>query len=151
MEPGTWIRTTYTNALGFRYDHDGIVVAIPTDDEPPTPTNVQVVHFVKIKRRGIIAQTTLETFMCDGLQPRIVRPSYNALTFTPDEVVRRAKSQIGAARYKVWGRNCQHFAHWCVCGCGLSHNMFKYGAFGAGIGVGMALVGLCAAIHSRSF
>jgi hypothetical protein len=36
--------------------------------------------------------------------------------FTPDEVVRRAQSQLGKADYHLLGRNCEHLAAWCVTG-----------------------------------
>ena len=36
--------------------------------------------------------------------------------YAPDEVVRRAQSQLGKADYQLLGRNCEHFAAWCVTG-----------------------------------
>ena len=35
---------------------------------------------------------------------------------TPYEVVRRAKSMLGASKYNLVIRNCEHFASWCATG-----------------------------------
>ena len=36
--------------------------------------------------------------------------------FEPGEIVRRARSRVGEARYRLLHNNCEHFCEWCVHG-----------------------------------
>jgi hypothetical protein len=39
------------------------------------------------------------------------RPAYS-----PEEIVRRARSRIGENDYRLLTNNCEHFCNWCLCG-----------------------------------
>ena len=42
--------------------------------------------------------------------------SYDEEIFTPDEVIRRAKSRLGENKYNIIFNNCEHFCYWCKTG-----------------------------------
>ena len=60
-----------------------------------------------------IKRTTLEKFL--GSSHYLYRVNSEA-TYSPDEIVRRAKSRIGENKYSVTGNNCDQFARWCRSG-----------------------------------
>jgi hypothetical protein len=37
-------------------------------------------------------------------------------SYSPREIVRRARSRIGENDYRLLTNNCEHFCSWCVCG-----------------------------------
>ena len=41
-------------------------------------------------------------------------------TFSPEEVVRRARSRIGENDYRLLTNNCEHFCNWCLDGVNYS-------------------------------
>jgi hypothetical protein len=36
--------------------------------------------------------------------------------YSPEEIVRRARSRLGENDYRVLSNNCEHFCNWCRCG-----------------------------------
>lgn len=40
---------------------------------------------------------------------------YNT-SYSPDEIVRRAKGRLGEQIYHPLGNNCEHFVYWCTTG-----------------------------------
>lgn len=45
--------------------------------------------------------------------------------YTPDEIVRRAMSEIGRTDYDLFTNNCEHFATWCRYGIAISLQAMK--------------------------
>ena len=37
-------------------------------------------------------------------------------TFTPEQIVARARSRLGEQRYHLINNNCEHFTRWCMTG-----------------------------------
>jgi Lecithin retinol acyltransferase len=37
-------------------------------------------------------------------------------SYSPREIVQRARSRIGENDYRLLTNNCEHFCNWCVCG-----------------------------------
>jgi hypothetical protein len=87
------------------YSHHGVYVG-----------NGRVVHYAGFSQRlrsGPVEETSLEAFAKHfGFR---VEP-HATPAFSPEEIVRRAKTRIGENRYGVLSNNCEHFSHWCVCG-----------------------------------
>ena len=59
-----------------------------------------------------IRETSIEEF--SGGREIQVRQYTDA--FDAEQVIRRAKSRIGESGYHLFGKNCEHFAHWCKTG-----------------------------------
>lgn len=57
-----------------------------------------------------IKRTTLDKFL--GSSHYLYRVDSEA-KYSPDEIVRRAKSRIGENKYGLIGNNCDQFARWC--------------------------------------
>ena len=87
------------------YEHHGIAVS-----------PWQVIHYGaksgQSMAQATICLATLEEFAL-GLPVR-VRPHPEG--FLPERTVRRAESRLGTGDYDLVGRNCEHFASWCVTG-----------------------------------
>lgn len=37
-------------------------------------------------------------------------------TFTPEDIIERARSRIGERGYNLFSNNCEHFTRWCLTG-----------------------------------
>ena len=146
VEPSMWVRVVCTNALGMAYEHDGIVVAV---SDPMDATRISVAHFARPEAAGRleIMETTLAAFLAMGADARVVtHPS----DFTAEEVVGRARSQLGRADYNLLGRNCQHFAHWCYHGSpSFSRQVSAFGLNTIMLGLGIVIGGVLTMHASR--
>ena len=40
--------------------------------------------------------------------------------YSPEEIVRRARSRLGESDYRLLTNNCEHFCNWCVSGLNIS-------------------------------
>jgi hypothetical protein len=87
------------------YEHHGIAVS-----------PWQVIHYGAEPGQSMvqakICLATVEEFAL-GLTVR-VRPYPGG--FLPERTVSRAESKLGTGDYDLFGRNCEHFASWCVTG-----------------------------------
>ena len=76
----------------------------------------RVIHYSgepgKSKVHATIRYATLEEF-ADGGEVKVRKYGKR---FSPDETVERAESKLGERDYHLLGRNCEHFATWCVTG-----------------------------------
>lgn len=59
------------------------------------------------RRTGTVAEESWD----EVVQGRAVKPSRLRSDLAPEEVVRRARSQIGRRRYNFVTGNCEHFVH----------------------------------------
>ena len=136
MAPGQWIQVDCKNSFGVCFEHDGIVVDVVPG--AISSREVEVVHFAwhEHAQKRVVVKTTLEAFMEMGVSTRIIPV---ALGDAPEVIVKRALSQQGRADYHLFGRNCQHFGHWCVFGSAYSRQVFKFCAFGASFGLVVSL------------
>ena len=66
------------------------------------------------RSRFAILETDVAVVTRDGRDRlhRIAHPS----RFSPDEIVRRARDQVGMQGYDLIWNNCEHFAYWCCIG-----------------------------------
>ncbi len=100
--------------------------------------NKRVIHYHKEKNPllcdGIVAETSLAEFMSDSdtiyvmnavgksgspvLFDWIIKKLLgdDAIIFSPQETVARARSKIGEQGYNLLLNNCEHFALWCKTG-----------------------------------
>jgi hypothetical protein len=80
----------------------------------------RVVHYSGLSgfwQCGPVEEVSLSRF-AGGRRVQIVdhdRPPYS-----PEEIVRRARSRIGENDYRLLSNNCEHFCNWCLCG--VSHS-----------------------------
>ena len=93
--------------------HHAIVVDVPDGGRSLT-----VIHYdggIK-KLDGHFASVRLETLGVNPLEDfyRIDYPAEDTLPV--DEVVQRAFSRLGEAKYNPFTNNCEHFARWCKTG-----------------------------------
>lgn len=58
------------------------------------------------------------------------------------DVVARARSKIGTAEYNLFGKNCEHFATWCIEGFGSSSQVNEFSVALMSSGTVALLIGL---------
>ena len=87
------------------YSHHGIYIG-----------NDEIVHYGgELKNRDCaqVCKVSLDVFLQGGT-PDIVK--HRNVQFTPEEIVERALSRMGEAKYDLVFENCEHFATWCTVG-----------------------------------
>jgi hypothetical protein len=80
----------------------------------------RVVHysgFSAFWQCGPVEEVLLSRFSA-GRQVRIVH--HQRSVFSPEEIVRRARSRLGENDYRLLTNNCEHFCYWCLDG--VSHS-----------------------------
>mmetsp|Transcript_42409 Transcript_42409/g.131898 ORF Transcript_42409/g.131898 Transcript_42409/m.131898 type:complete len:419 (-) Transcript_42409:36-1292(-) len=130
--------STYTMAYGVTAEHHAILDCIERE----------VIHYNRSCTSGkfAVVREPLDDFMRSfGACREIQIPSSQEHA---QEVLKRARSRIGEARYSMLFNNCEHFAYWCFSGEGRSDQVTSYTtrilavAGDAGcIGAGAALIG----------
>eukprot|EP00798_Chlamydomonas_sp_ICE-L_P032861 gene32861-biopygen8666 len=147
IEAGMWMHVDCVNPIGIKFEHDGIVSAPP--EWYSSAADIKVIHYAGSEPHGkrLISETTLAEFLVVGSSARVVNARCR---FSPLEVVKRARSQLGRADYNVLGRNCQHFGSWCYEGAAFSREVFKYGVIGTSFGLVVSIVGIIAIGMARA-
>jgi hypothetical protein len=87
------------------YTHHGIYVG-----------QGRVVHysgFSGVWQCGPVEEVSLPRFAA-AHPVRIV--DHEVSPYSPQEIVRRARSRIGENDYRLLTNNCEHFCNWCLCG-----------------------------------
>jgi hypothetical protein len=87
------------------YSHHGIYVGAR-----------RVVHYSGLSEHwqcGPVQEVSLSRFAC-GHEVRTVKHARS--DFSPEEVVRRARSRLGENDYRLLTNNCEHFCNWCISG-----------------------------------
>jgi len=85
------------------YTHHGIYVG-----------GGNVVHYGALKYNLIrrpVEEVSLAAF-AEGRPVYVVMHSEEA--FEVAEIIRRARSRLGEARYRLFSNNCEHFVEWCL-------------------------------------
>jgi hypothetical protein len=80
----------------------------------------KVVHYAGLSRYwrfGPVEEVTLSDFI-SGHPVWMV--DHAESTYSPHEIVGRARSRVGEHDYRLLTNNCEHFCNWCVIG--LSHS-----------------------------
>lgn len=92
------------------YTHHGVYIG-----------NGEVIHYSGLAdglESGPIEITDLESFTAsNGIEIKTYQNS-----FSPESIVKRAKSRIGEMSYNVFNNNCEHFCLWCITG---SHTSYQ--------------------------
>jgi len=104
--------------------HHAIVVDVPGGGRTLT-----VIHNSGdvIKLDGHFASVRLETLDVNPKKEDFYRIDYLKDDIQPvDEVVQRACSRLGEAKYNPFTNNCEHFARWCKTGCAQSGQVRKF-------------------------
>jgi hypothetical protein len=76
----------------------------------------RVVHYSGLSgfwQCGPVEEVSLSRFV-NGRPVRII--DHFDSRYTPEEIVRRARSRLGEDDYRLLTNNCEHFCNWCVCG-----------------------------------
>jgi hypothetical protein len=87
------------------YSHHGIYVG-----------ERRVVHYSGLSGRwqcGPVEEVSLSRFAC-GHEVR--RVEHAKPVFSPEEIVRHARSRLGENDYHLLTNNCEHFCNWCISG-----------------------------------
>jgi hypothetical protein len=87
------------------YDHHGVYVG-----------HGQVVHYSGLSgfwQCGPVEEVPLARFV-NGHRVRVV--DHVESQYSPDEIVRRARSRLGENDYRLLTNNCEHFCNWCLSG-----------------------------------
>jgi hypothetical protein len=98
LTPGTHLVTSRRG-----YTHHGIYVG-----------HGMVVHYAGLSRflrSGSVEEVTMPQFSM-GRPVRII--GYRESTYSPQEIVLRARSRLGENKYHVLRNNCEHFCNWCI-------------------------------------
>jgi hypothetical protein len=66
---------------------------------------------------GPVEEVSLSRFAI-GHQVRIVE--HTKSPYSPEEIVRRARSRLGENDYRLLTNNCEHFCNWCLNGVSYS-------------------------------
>jgi hypothetical protein len=94
-----------------RYSHHGIYVG-----------NGRVVHYAGLSgglwQCGPVEEVSLLRFGCGNAVQAV---EHIAAPYSPEEIVRRARSRLGENDYRLLTNNCEHFCNWCVSG--VSHSV----------------------------
>ncbi|MDR2198164.1 MAG: lecithin retinol acyltransferase family protein [Deltaproteobacteria bacterium] len=95
LTPGEHIRS---HRKWKGYWHHGIYVG-----------DAKVINYLE---KGVgVQKTSYDVFTKGDVTERVPHPDAK---FTPDEVVKRAKSRLGEDKYSLIFNNCEHFCNWCV-------------------------------------
>ncbi len=115
-EPGSWSAREQEPPLGAHlttsrrgYTHHGLHVG-----------GGRVVHYSGFSgfwQCGPVEEVSLSRFSA-GREVRIV--DHAGSVFSPEEIVRRARSRLGENDYRLLTNNCEHFCNWCLDG--VSHS-----------------------------
>ncbi|HME40459.1 MAG TPA: lecithin retinol acyltransferase family protein [Steroidobacteraceae bacterium] len=62
---------------------------------------------------GPVEEVSLSRFV-NGHSVRIVE--HAEPQYSPEEIVRRARSRLGENEYRLLNNNCEHFCNWCLSG-----------------------------------
>jgi hypothetical protein len=76
----------------------------------------RVVHYSGLSgfwQCGPVEEVSLSRFAA-GRSVQIV--DHDRSPYSPQEIVRRARSRIGENSYRLLTNNCEHFCNWCLCG-----------------------------------
>jgi Lecithin retinol acyltransferase len=121
LVPGAHVKVRRSVA-GFTYFHHGIVSECDESHEM-----IKIVHFASPERTRLpkeIVETSLAWFLDGGKDPSIedTEPDYPL-----EDVVKRARSQLGKSGYFLPTKNCEHFASWCRTRSAFSGQVFRFG------------------------
>ena len=103
--PGTHLVTSRRG-----YTHHGIYVG-----------RGMVVHYAglsRLLRSGPVEEVTMQQFAMG--RPVGIVGGREPTTYSPQEIVVRARSRLGENKYHVLRNNCEHFCNWCISGCSRS-------------------------------
>ena len=77
--------------------------------------NGLIIYYTGDKSSVVRAFVKIESIQkfADGRQ---VRLGSSKAKYSPDEIVRRAKSRLGEKKYGLIGNNCEQFVNWCRTG-----------------------------------
>jgi hypothetical protein len=77
----------------------------------------KVIHYRGLYRylllRGSVEEVEIARF---ARGRRVVPTSRGGARYGAAEIVSRARSRLGEARYHLFNNNCEHFVEWCVRG-----------------------------------
>ena len=96
------------------YDHHGVYVG-----------RGRVVHYSGLSefwQCGPVEEVSLSRFV-NGHPVRVV--DHDESPYSPDEIVRRARSRLGENDYRLLTNNCEHFCNWCLSGVSRSAQVEK--------------------------
>jgi Lecithin retinol acyltransferase len=97
------------------YNHHGVYV-----------DRGRVVHYSGLSgfwQCGPVEEVSLSEF-ADGQPLRIIPHPESA--FSPEEIVRRARSRLGEEDYRLLTNNCEHFCNWCLSGISRSAQVERH-------------------------
>jgi hypothetical protein len=84
-----------------------------------------VVHYSGLSefwQCGPVEEVSLSRF-ANSHPVRIVH--HAQLPYSPEEIVRRARSRLGENNYRLLTNNCEHFCNWCVSGVNVSSQVAR--------------------------
>jgi hypothetical protein len=76
----------------------------------------RVVHYAGLSgfwQCGPVEEVSLSQFV-RGRPVRII--DHRESRYSPEEIVRRARSRLGENDYRLLTNNCEHFCNWCLSG-----------------------------------
>jgi len=111
MQPGVWVKVLCNKEGGiFSYWHHGIVTEMANNNPS------KIIHFCSEEQTDgekAIRETSVNWFLHEGRDAQIVDDDSN---FSMQEVVHRARKQLGKKNYDLAKKNCEHFASYCYKG-----------------------------------
>lgn len=75
---------------------------------------------------GTISEVPMNVFTDGQPTSKIKRMVYLRTYFSPDDILKRAKSKLGEQQYNLIFRNCEHFATWCCTNKWYSDQVVKF-------------------------
>lgn len=124
LQLATPIKIRYTTKFDITYWHKAIVSTEPAGDE----ASIKVIHFSlpegQTEGECEVVETSLKWFLDRGRDPAVEE---GEPIFSPQQIVKRARSQLGKKSYDLPTRNCKHFTTWCWRGSAFSQQVHEYG------------------------
>lgn len=110
---GTHVQITKQGFLGVLYNHHGI------SSKPG-----YVIHYCK-NHDGVysIQETSLDRFLEDQAPGSVLQEVSHPPKFSAEQIVERARKNIGETKYDLFDRNCENFVEWCHTNRSISYQV----------------------------
>jgi len=110
----------------------------------------RVVHYAGLAY-GLYQAPVEEVSLAQFARGRGIWARWRRPAFERSEIVRRARSRVGEARYRILHNNCEHFCEWCVHGEARSYQIERLMSSRRALAIIVVLIARWEACCARMF